>query len=94
MGRLWRLLRAFGSFWWDFLVGDTPEVLLSALLLVALAFVLSDHRVAATLVLPVAAAALLVASAWRGRRQAGTRRGAGPARGTAVEPADTGEAAP
>jgi hypothetical protein len=26
-----RWLRAFGAFWWDFLVGDTPELFIGAL---------------------------------------------------------------
>lgn len=60
-------LRAFGHFWWDFLVGDTPELFVAMLALVGIAFALRHDRVAAVVLLPVLAAAALVASAWRGR---------------------------
>lgn len=65
--RALHLAKAFGRFWWDFLVGDTPEVLVSALVLVGLAFALSDDPMAATFTLPAVAAGLLWASARRGR---------------------------
>ena len=37
-----RLLRAFGLFWWDFLVGDTPELAVATAALVGLAFLLAS----------------------------------------------------
>jgi hypothetical protein len=67
-------IRAFGHFWWDFLVGDTPEVAVATASLVALAFVLG-HQHAATVaayVLPLLVTAFLVASAWRGRNRGET----------------------
>jgi hypothetical protein len=67
VARVLGLARSFGMFWWDFLVGDTPEVLIAALVVVGLAFPLADYKVAATIALPGVAAVLLVASAFRGR---------------------------
>jgi hypothetical protein len=65
---LGRALRAFGHFWWDFLIGDTPEVAVAAAFLVGLAFLLAHQRAAASLILPFVAGLFLVGSAWRGRR--------------------------
>jgi hypothetical protein len=62
-----RGLRAFGRFWWDFLVGDTPELTLTALVIVGAAFALAPHRDVALVVLPAVAVAALVVSAARGR---------------------------
>jgi hypothetical protein len=62
-----RALRAFGHFWWDFLVGDTPELAMATLAIVGLAFLLAHQRVVAAIVLPLAATTFLLASAYRGR---------------------------
>jgi hypothetical protein len=35
-GLLWRGLVVFGRFWWDFLVGDTPEIFVGVLATVGL----------------------------------------------------------
>ncbi len=58
---------AFGRFWWNFLVGDTPELFLAMLVLVGVAFALRHDRIAAVILLPVLAIAFLLASAYRGR---------------------------
>jgi hypothetical protein len=63
-----RYLKAFGRFWWEFLVGDTPEIALGAVLVLGLAFWLDEDRILATILLPVAVAALLTVSVLRGRR--------------------------
>jgi hypothetical protein len=65
-----RLVRAFGLFWWDFLVGDTPEFALATAALVGLAFLLAGNRVVAAILLPLVAAAFLFASTYRGRKRA------------------------
>ena len=62
-----RLAKAFGHFWWDFLVGDAPELFVAMLVLVGLAFALRHDRAADVVALPLFAAAALVASAWRRR---------------------------
>lgn len=64
-----RALRAFGSFWWDFLVGDTPEFFVAALVVVALAFVLHTHRVLGAIVLPSFVLVVVALSAVRVRRR-------------------------
>jgi hypothetical protein len=67
-----RLLRAFGHFWWDFLVGDTPELAVATGIIVAIAFALAGTMWLGAIVLPLLAAAFLLASAWRARRRAPT----------------------
>ncbi len=62
--------KAFGHFWWDFLVGDTPELALATGVIVALAFLISGERMAGVILLPLLAAAFLLASTFRGRRRA------------------------
>ncbi|HVX22964.1 MAG TPA: hypothetical protein VHB02_16590 [Acidimicrobiales bacterium] len=57
--------RAFGRFWWEFLVGDTPGLSVVVLVAVAAAFVLRPYRVAAVVVLPVLTATALCASVAR-----------------------------
>jgi hypothetical protein len=66
---LGRLLRTFGHFWWDFLVGDTPELALATGIIVGVAFLLDGTHWLGALVLPLLAAAFLLASTLRGRRR-------------------------
>lgn len=63
-----RWTRAFCHFWWDFLVGDTPELFVAMLVLVGVAFALRHDRTAAVVLLPLIAIVALVGSAWRGRK--------------------------
>jgi ABC-type spermidine/putrescine transport system permease subunit I len=61
-------LRSFGKFWWDFLVGDTPEIFVGALIVIGVALALRhDHAAAITLTV-VLTVALLAATVYRGRR--------------------------
>ena len=62
-----QLIKAFGLFWWDFLVGDSPELAVGAVLILALAFALHDVKLAAAVVVPAAVVLLLGVSTWRGR---------------------------
>ena len=68
-----RAVRAFGHFWWDFLVGDTPELGLATAAIVGLAFFLAGPRLVGAIVLPLVAAGFLFVSTWRGRRRAAGR---------------------
>jgi hypothetical protein len=65
-----RALRAFGLFWWDFLVGDTPEVTVATLIILGIVAGLVHwvSSTAAWAVMPVLVAATLTASVLRGRR--------------------------
>lgn len=66
-----RLIRGFATFWWDFLVGDTPELFVAALLIIGvIAWVsLVGHQNAlAVVLLPTLSVLTLGASilrAWR-----------------------------
>ena len=73
MSTVTRLVRAFGLFWWDFLVGDTPELAVATAALVGLAFLLAGNRVLAAILLPLVAAGFLFASTYRGRKRASGR---------------------
>ncbi len=68
---------AFGRFWWEFLVGDTPELLVGAALVVVVGAALAHNGVAHVIVvasMPVLVVALLGASVRRARRAAGAPR--------------------
>ena len=79
-----RSLRAFGDFWWDFLIGDSPEFVVATGVIIALAYGLQHRRVAAVIVLPLVAAGFLLASTYHGRQ-----RTPGPS-SQVEEPASTG----
>lgn len=67
--RLGRWLRVFGRFWWEFIVGDTPEVAAGVALIVLAGWLLArTAQTAAVVVVPLAIIALLVASLLRGLR--------------------------
>jgi hypothetical protein len=65
-----RLLQAFGRFWWDFLVGDTPELFIAVLVIVGITALLAANvsTVAAWVTMPLLVIAALVFSVLRGRR--------------------------
>jgi hypothetical protein len=64
-----RALRAFVEFWQDFLIGDTPEFLVVALVVVALAYGLRSVTWVGVIVLPLVTLGAVAASAWRVRRR-------------------------
>ncbi|MGC8510964.1 MAG: hypothetical protein ACP5PB_08870 [Acidimicrobiales bacterium] len=66
-----RLLRGFAAFWWDFLVGDTPELFIAAVvtvLVVALLRGAGQENAAAGVALPLLAIAALTVSIRRAQR--------------------------
>ena len=69
MSPIRRALRAFGHFWWEFLVGDTPELALATVVVVGLAYLIGGLRAIAVVVLPITAASFLLVSTYRGRRR-------------------------
>lgn len=77
-----RALVAFGRFWWDFLVGETPELFVGGLIvvgvLVAVVALGATHWLGAV-VAPVAVIVLLATSLARAARQADRSR-PGPSR--------------
>ena len=69
---------AFGRFWWDFLVGETPELLVGAVVAVGAAALLVHSGVARAVVvgaLPVLVVGILALSAFRARARLRARRG-------------------
>lgn len=67
-----RLLAGFGRFWWDFLVGDTPELFVGTVVIVVVVALIAAthaHNALAVAALPALVAVLLWASVERARRR-------------------------
>jgi hypothetical protein len=66
-----RLVKGFARFWWDFLVGDTPEVFAAVVVVLGLVALLSvawHENALAVVVFPVLVVATLAATLFRARR--------------------------
>jgi len=64
----------FGKFWWDFLIGDTPELFIGTVAVigvVALICLQPGLQTVAAIVMPVLVAGVLIASVRRAARLAG-----------------------
>jgi len=73
-------LGAFGRFWWEFLIGDTPELFVGAAAAVVAVAGLAHHGAARAITvgsLPVLVTVLLVASVSRARRTSAAKNGPG-----------------
>lgn len=69
-----RWLRAFGRFWWDFLVGDTPELFVGAVAVIGLLALLvraGVSRWAGAVLFPLLVAVLLALTVGRAYRRKG-----------------------
>jgi uncharacterized membrane protein len=64
-------LKAFGEFWYDFVVGDDWQVALAVVIALAATYCISRTTAAAWWVLPVAVAVVLPWSLWRATRPRG-----------------------
>lgn len=62
-----RGLRAFGRFWWEFIVGDTPELFVATLVVIAVSLALASLHVVPVIVVPAVAVVAVLWSAARGR---------------------------
>jgi hypothetical protein len=60
-----RRLKAFGRFWYDFIVGDDWRVAAGVVVAIGLTALLSQGDASAWWIMPVAVVALLYASVWR-----------------------------
>ncbi|MHB1089066.1 MAG: hypothetical protein ACYC19_09950 [Acidimicrobiales bacterium] len=68
-----RLMKGFGMFWWDFLVGDTPELFAAAIVIigvVALSRIVLQENALAVALLPLLAVVALTISVRRAQRGA------------------------
>ncbi|MHB1987764.1 MAG: hypothetical protein ACYCSF_07250 [Acidimicrobiales bacterium] len=61
---------AFGRFWWEFLIGDTPELFVAVLLVIGLAFLLHHAHAVGIVVVIAVGLCCLALSTWRGRKRA------------------------
>jgi hypothetical protein len=67
-----RWLAAFGRFWWEFLIGDTPELFVGAVAVIGILALLCTHtslRTGAAYLAPVLVSLLLAASVWKAARK-------------------------
>ena len=62
-------LRAFGAFWYDFVVGDDWRVAASVVVALAVTYGVSRTSVPAWWIMPVAVVLVLPWSLWRARRK-------------------------
>jgi hypothetical protein len=62
-------LRAFGRFWWDFVVGDDPRVAVGIAVALGLTWLLEHEDVSAWWLLPVAVPLVLAESLRRESRR-------------------------
>ena len=62
-------LRAFGAFWYDFVVGDDWRVAAVVILALAATYGVSKTSVASWWIMPLAVALILPASLWRARKK-------------------------
>jgi hypothetical protein len=62
-------VRAFGRFWWDFIVGDDWRVAGGLAVALGLTAVLTHSGVNAWWLMPLAVGALLAGSVWRASRE-------------------------
>jgi len=65
-------LSAFGHFWWEFLIGDTPELFVGAVAVIGVVALVSlkpGLRTFAALLAPVLVAGVLTASVYRAVRK-------------------------
>ena len=62
-------LRAFGAFWYDFVIGDDWRVALGVIFALAATYAVSRTDVAAWWIVPAALVLLLPFSLWRASRR-------------------------
>ena len=68
-----RLLKGFAMFWWDFLVGDTPELFVAVLVIIgalSLLRVAGHFNTVSVILLPLLAILALTISVRRAQRSA------------------------
>jgi hypothetical protein len=73
-----RLFVRFGAAIWDFLVGDTPEILVVTLAIVGITFALRAHRSVVVAVLPICSAVALIGAVRYGRTRLRKKRSEAP----------------
>jgi hypothetical protein len=69
MNAITKALRTFGLFWWNFLVGDTPEIFVATLVIIGGALALKHDRSAGLVYIVVLTALTLSATVYRGRKR-------------------------
>ena len=69
MNTVTKRLKAFGAFWYDFVIGDDWRVAIVVVIALAATFGLSKTSVAAWWLMPVAVALILPITLWQARRR-------------------------
>ncbi len=69
MRLIWKGIRSFLLFWQDFLVGDSPEIAIGAVVVLGLAFAVHRSPILAAFTIPAAIIVLLIFSMWLGKNR-------------------------
>jgi len=69
MRTLTHRLRAFGAFWYDFVIGDDWRVAVAVVLALAATYGVSKTSVPAWWIMPLAVLLILPATLWRARKK-------------------------
>ena len=64
-----RRLKAFGAFWYDFVVGDDWRVAVAVVVALAVTYAVSRSTVASWWITPAAVAVIVPISLWRATRR-------------------------
>jgi ABC-type spermidine/putrescine transport system permease subunit I len=66
---VWKFVKAFGLFWKNFLVGDSPELALGVLIVLGTAFLLHNSTAAAAAAVIFLVVLLISLTVWRKARK-------------------------
>lgn len=66
---IWKFIKAFGLFWKDFLVGDSPELALGVLIILGAAILLRNSPTIAGITIVVLVVLLAFLTVWRKARK-------------------------
>ncbi len=62
---IWKLIKSFGLFWKDFLVGDSPELAVGVLIILAVGYLLRNSSTADAISVIVLVLVLMIIAIWR-----------------------------
>jgi hypothetical protein len=73
-------LKAFGAFWYDFLIGDDWRVAVGVVVALVVTYWVSRTAVASWWIMPAAVIVLLPMTVWRATREVRKQERSGPSR--------------
>lgn len=64
----WRFIKGFGLFWKDFLVGDSPELVLGVIIILGVAYLSRNSHILDVILITILVLILLIITVWRKTR--------------------------